>query len=134
MALQLLDGDRQITVKDSELADIDGGDPGTTYTVRQISPAMNRELSKKHTKYAINKHSHTRETVIDNIELMDDLLDHALIGWTGIQHRGEPVPCVREFKLLLDYPRKAALLTLAGLNQVAPEGRDESFRGAPSVL
>lgn len=130
MALNLLDGDRRITVKDSDLKDVEGGDPDTTYTVRQIPPAVNRQMAKTHTRPVINGKTGAREQQVDNIGLVDDLLDYALLEWTGILLKGAPAPCVREHKELLDYPRKVALLSLAGMNQVEADRRDQSFRSA----
>ncbi len=134
MALNLLDDTNRITVTDSELDDVQGGDPDTTYTVRQIPPSVNAEISRKHTKRKPNKRNGQMDTEIDQMALVDDLLDYALLAWSGIQHQGQPVPCERQFKTLLDYPRKAALISVAGLNQRAQEVRDESFRAAPIVL
>jgi hypothetical protein len=128
MALQLLDGDTRITVKDSDLADVENGDEGTTYTVRQMPPNVTRDLSKRHTTNPINKRTGQREQVVDHMALMDDTLDYALVAWSGIQHQGKDVPCEREYKALLDVPRKVALLGLAGMNQTAPDQKADSFR------
>jgi hypothetical protein len=127
MALGLLDEDAQIQVTDSDLPDIEGGDPGTVYTVRQIPPAVNRELAKKHTERPINKRTGQREQVVDNIALLDDMVDYALVSWEGVLLKGQPAPCSRENKLRLDYPRKVALMSVAGLNQIAAEVRAQSF-------
>jgi hypothetical protein len=133
MALNLLDGDRKIEVRDCDLKDVDGGDEATVYVVRQIPPAVNREYGKRHTTQVINRKSGSREPVVDSMGLVDDLLDYALIEWRGVLMKGEPAPCTRELKDLLDYPRKVALLGVAGLNQVDTEARDHSFRSSPKV-
>lgn len=128
MALQLLDEGNRIEVKDSELDDVKDGDADTVYVVRQIPPAVNKEIGKRHTTTPINRQSGQRDRVIDHAAFMDDLLDYALVDWRGILLKGNPVPCVREHKLLLDMPRKLALLGVAGLNRSASEDRDRSFR------
>lgn len=129
MALQLLDSEARIDVPDSELNDVQDGDPGTVYTIRQIAPQMNRQIAKTHTTQPINRRTGARETVVDHVALVDDLLDYALVGWRGILLKGVDAPCSREHKLLLDMPRKLALLAVAGLNRTAPEDRERSFRG-----
>jgi hypothetical protein len=128
MAISLLDDSARLQVKDSDLDEVSGGDPGTVYTVRQIPPQINRELAKKHTERPINKRTGQRESVVDNVSLLDDLVDYALVDWSGILLKGEKAPCTRENKLLLDYQRKVALIGIAGLNQIAAEVRAESFR------
>lgn len=130
MAVRLLDGDEHITVQDSDLPDVDGGDQETTYTVRQIPPEESRRIAHRHTKPTINRRTGTRESIVDHEAVVDDLLDAALVGWAGILHKGEPAPCTREFKLLLDFQRKSALLKVAGTNvsHEEAEEKERSFR------
>src|SRR5262245_46155790 len=122
MPVQLLDEDKPLTVKDSDLPDITDGDDGTTYTVRQITPEKSKEIRKKHTTHPINRRTGVREELVDADAVLDDTIDHILTGWSGIVHKGKPVDCTREMKLLLDYPRKTALVIVAGGNQVDREG------------
>lgn len=130
MAVQLIDPDDRIPVKDSELPGVANGDPGTTYTLRPISVNDHRRLSKENTKTAINRQTHMGEAVIDYEALNDDILDFVLLDWSGILLKGQPAPCIREHKLRLDGARRAALSGVAGMNQIqrAPEVRAESFR------
>ncbi len=129
MPVQLLDPDKQITVKDSELEDVSDGDPETTYTVRQIPPEVNRDITKRSTSHPPNRRTGSRETVVDHFAVFDDLLDYALIAWSGILDRGEPAPCERAYKMRLDVARKAALLSRAGVNEVVALQKAHSFRG-----
>ncbi len=122
MAVKLLDGDGTFDVKDSELPDVTDGDPETVYTVRQIPPHVNRQISKQHSSMKRGQY------VVDQIAIMDDLIEYALVGWVGILDKGVPAPLTKENKGRLDYTRKAALLQLAGLNQVTKENREDSFR------
>lgn len=131
MAVQLLTEDRRIEVLDSDLAGVTDGDPGTTYTVRQITTRMNRELSKKHTKAKFDQKTRQREDALDSEAFIDDMLDHSLVAWKGIQVDGNDVPCERDYKLMLDVTRKSALVSLAGLNQVTQDEKDSSFRSTP---
>lgn len=126
MALHLLDDEQRITITDDKLDGITGGDADTTYTVRQIPPSVSRTVAKRHATGPFNRQTGQRD--LDADKLTDDLLDYALVAWSGIQHQGKSVPCEREYKLLLDYPRKAALIVLAGSNQVNREQQTQSFR------
>lgn len=123
MALQLLNVSTTITVRDADLEDVAHGDPDTRYTIRQITPAQNREVAKRHTV--------TRRTgpETDYQAVLDDLLDLVLVDWSGIEDGGVPMPCTREHKLRLDQPRKQAIVMLAAQNRIArAEVRDASFR------
>jgi hypothetical protein len=128
MAISLLNATARIQVKDSDLDDVAGGDPGTVYTVRQITPDINRALAEKNTIKVPNRKTHRMDSEVDNVALLDDLIDYAILDWTGILDNGEPAPCTRENKVLLDQPRKLALLSVSGLNRKAAEVRAESFR------
>lgn len=128
MSVRLLDGDERITVQDDQIEGVTGGDPETTYTLRPIAPDVRRTFVSKHTKDVINGRTGARERVTDHDALVDDLFDHALESWTGILLKGEAAPCTRDNKLRLDFPRKQALLRIAGVNQSGPIDRGHSFR------
>lgn len=125
MAVKLLDSNNRIDVRDDALSDVQGGDPDTSYTVQQLTPEVTKQLSKKHTTHPINRRTGQRETEVDHLSLMDDLLDAALVGWSGVLAGGESAPCTRANKLLLDFERKSALLRLAGVNQVEQQAAKE---------
>jgi len=127
MALTLLSGGKQITVRDDELDGVQNGDPETTYTVRQIDQARMREIRRRHTKPIFTRQG--REDKVDTDAVMDDILDETLIAWTGVLDGGEPAQLSRENKLLLDFARKVALIGLAGSNEVQRQAEKErSFR------
>ena len=116
MGVQLLNADKRITVKDSDLPDVTGGDPDTTYTVRQLAPEESRAISRKHTTDL-----RRGGEKVNSMAIMDELIDRALVAWTGVLLDGEPAECTPANKLLLDGPRKLALLEIAGSNQMAKE-------------
>lgn len=128
MAVQLLDDEKRIEIADSALEGVTGGDPETTYVVRQIPPAVNREIAKRHTKPTVNRATGQREQIADHTAILDDMLDYALVSWSGIQLKGVDAPCTRDNKLLLDHTRKVALIGLAGLNEVKAHDKADSFR------
>lgn len=135
MSVELLDPDGQIEVKDSDLQNIVGGDPGTVYVLRPIGIDDHRQITKARTRDELDRRSHQKIQVTDWNAVADDVLDFVLVGWRGIRFRGADVPCERAYKLKLDYVRKQALSDLAGMNQVVrePEVRAESFRQPADV-
>jgi hypothetical protein len=127
--LNLIDAGETITVKDSELEGVSGGDPEVTYTLRPITVEDHRALQKQFTKAGIDRRTHQKTEEVDFAGLADATLDHVLIGWSGILSKGQPAECSRENKLKLDGIRRVALTGLAGMNQIArsPEVRAQSF-------
>ena len=132
MALELLDESDRITVRDAELEDVPDPDKDTTYTLRPITSEKQREIRKRHTTYVPNRNTGRKDPRFDEDAIQDDLLDHAIESWTGIVHKGTPLPCERQYKLKLDVLRKAALLITAGLNRSEREAaaQADSFRPA----
>ena len=129
MALELLSEDDRIVVKDADLEDVSDPDKDATYTLRPLTTERQRELTKRHTTYTINKQKQTKEPKVDVAALADDLIDHVLIEWTGINAKGQPLPCERQYKLKLDLVRKNALVGWAGLNRSEREQqKTDSFR------
>lgn len=133
MALELKKADTITTVTDAEL--VPEGDKDTTYQVRHLTTEKHREIEKQNTKMVPNKRTHQREPELDADAFTEDLIDYIVAGWSGVVANGEPLPCTREYKLLLDAARKRALLVYAGSNEIvaAPERRAESFPDAAGV-
>ncbi|MGE0451790.1 MAG: hypothetical protein AB7Q29_19610 [Vicinamibacterales bacterium] len=136
MAIEILDGDQTVDVRETELRDIENADADVVYTIRKLDPTTHRAITKRHTKPEfVRGVGRVKEVDLDAVN--DDLLDHILVGWSGVLLRGAPAPCERTLKLRgLDWQRKRALLDKAGANEIArePERRAESFRAAaPSV-
>lgn len=129
MALDLLKAGKPITVQDSKLRGVDNGDPEVTYTIHQISPAKNQAVIKAHSQ------QRRGFVEVDNLAVLDDLVDLALQGWSGILLDGVPAPCSRELKLSgLDFTRKQAIVeTALSMTAARAEARAESFREPSSV-
>lgn len=136
MALKLIDPDEPFTVTDVSLG-VGDGDTDTSYTLRPLTRDVWREIKKRHTTRVRNKRTGALDTEIDWEAFNDDLLDHVVIGWSGVVlSHGEPAPCTRDLKLRgLDSARCAALLDVAGLNRVEAAEADagDSFRRAGGV-
>lgn len=122
MPVSLLTDATPITITDDKLPGVEGGDPGTSYTVRQVLPSTAKVITKRHTKPGRGGER------VDSVAVYEDLLDHALVGWSGILLNGEDAPCTRDNKLLLDGQRREAILLVAGLNRTDEVARDHSFR------
>lgn len=128
MALELMTDDT-VEVRETDLPGIPQPDPDVVYTVRKLPPHTHREILKRHTRSEFVR-GVGRQPVVDTDALTDDLIDHVVVEWRGIQLRGEPAPCTRELKVKgLDWERKKALLDRAGANESAraAERRAESF-------
>jgi hypothetical protein len=141
MAKQLQEAGAQFTVKDSDL--LQDGDKDTTYTLRHLTREKHREIQAEHTEKVINKRTHQREDRTDWAAVTDALVDYVIVGWAGVLYRGQPAPCDREHKMLLDAPTTDAILERAGLNAITgardeeAEIREASFRqpgDVPHVL
>jgi hypothetical protein len=131
MPLQLLSPDTLLEVRDVDLPDVASPCEDVTYTVRQMSPAIAREMAKKHTKRRPNSTTHRMEEILDREALGEDVIDYVLVNWTGVlMPDGTPAPCTAEHKSQgLDGARKIALANIAGSNAVREaEARADSFR------
>ena len=131
MPIQLMNDDDRIVVTDADL--VAGGDADTTYTLRPLTRDVRKRMVKAHTAKRPNPRTHAMEDATDHEAVGSDLVDFALIAWTGILWNGEPAPCEREFKLKLDDMRLRAILEAAGLSRIveADQARGESFRATP---
>jgi hypothetical protein len=133
MALELKNDDDITPIPDSEV--VLNGDPETIYQVRHITPKKHAEIVKQNTTRMPNRRTHVPDDVIDWAKVSIALLDYALVDWSGVTSKGQPLPCTLDYKLLLDGPRRSRLLELAGMNEVAaaPEVRAESFPEGAAV-
>lgn len=138
MPIALLDDDTTITLKDSELG-LDDGDDATTYTIRVVTPQIVKKFRKQHTKRKPTGGQGMAD-VVDIDAYAEALFDYVLAGWSGPLWKGQPIGADEyivtggvqvKAKTQLDSSRKAALLERSGANQIIPEGREDSFRGAP---
>lgn len=128
MAIRLIDEDEQFTLTDVDLMGQDG-DKDTSYTLRQISTDTQDAIQKKHTKEVWDRKTHMKVKEVDGLALADALIDYVLVDWKGVVYRGQPVPCVLEYKKRLDAVRRTQMLERAGVNQVTDEASPrETFR------
>lgn len=141
MALRLFKADDRIEVTDLDLAiyepDIKDGDSETVYTVRVVTPEDLRRMRQPHVTWRINRQTHQREEHVTPeaaIAFADELIDTVLVDWRGVTYNDQPVPCVAEFKALLDPLRKSALVRAATSSHVqSGEDLAASFRGPAGV-
>lgn len=70
------------------------------FTLRVLADDQIKVLRKKHTK--TEWQNGQRVTNVDGAALANDMIDAALVGWTGVRDsQGTALPCERTFKLLL---------------------------------
>ena len=114
MALEVRKAGDPIIVCDADLEDVTNGDPETTYTLRTITRDIIRDLQKPYLKQQFNKRTHSLEDVPlskeDDAALMADILDYVIASWDGILYQGQPLPCDKTTKPLLDMDRKSTRL------------------------
>lgn len=78
----------------------DGSASDTRLTLRVLSEAQTRTLRKKHTKTEWQNGQRVQN--LDGPAMADDMIDAAIVDWTGVvDTQGKPLPCERTFKLLL---------------------------------
>jgi hypothetical protein len=141
MALEVRKLEDLITVKDCDLPGVFDGDDEACYTVRTLTTAKIQEIRAPYDMKKFNKRTHKTEpvewTAEQELDYSADLIDYALKDWSGVLYNGQPLPCERDTKLLLDGSRRTAILAVAGLNKVGakPEAaQPESFRATEDVL
>ena len=107
----------------------DGSTSESVLTLKVLSDAQTRALHKRHT---------TREWVngqrlqaVDGAAMADDMIDAAVVAWTGVKDRaGQALPCERAWKLLLPERVQVEIVRLcagkeAGFGREAEVGGDE---------
>lgn len=89
----------------------DGTKSEATLTLRVIGEAQQTALRKKHTATSWQNGQRVQQT--DSLALANDLIDAAIVGWTGVQDsHGKALPCERMFKLLLPERLQAEVVRL----------------------
>jgi len=78
----------------------DGGPSDASFTLRVLSDDQVKAFRKKHTTHQwVNGQ---RVQNVDGMALANDMIDAALVGWSGVKDSaGKDLPCERAFKLLL---------------------------------
>lgn len=126
--IKLLRSTAQIVVTDEDL--VEGGDPGTRYTLRPLSDDVQDSLRKTHTTKVPNRRTHVMTPELDTEGFALAMYDYALQSWEGVTIDGAPAPCTLEYKRMLDTERKIAICRRAGQSEVAPDevGQELTFR------
>lgn len=142
MALRLTRTDERMDVRDDDLTRYDDQivevDPDVTYTIRSLRPSDVQRLRQPYITYAFDPKTRKRvenEIAPDQAEALAlDLIDHVVVGWTGVLDGDAEAACTRENKSLLDPRRRSALVRVATVNQVQrAEDRAASFRATAGV-
>lgn len=129
MARNLRQAADEFDVPEVELR-IEDPDPDVTYRLRALTRETYKQTVKAHTRRGPMTRAGQPTEVVDGPGIAEDLLDHALVGWSGILVGGEPAPCTRETKLLLDPVIADRLIDRAGRSEIVGQEarRPESFR------
>jgi hypothetical protein len=115
----------------------DGSLADTTLTLKVLSESQTRALRKKHTKHEwLNGQ---RVQTVDGAAMADDMIDAALVAWTGVKDsRGQALPCERAFKILLPERVQVEIVRLcagkeAGFGREGEVGGDEGEAPSPGI-
>jgi hypothetical protein len=109
----------------------DGSPSEATLTLRVLSEAQTKTLRKKHTKAEwVNGQ---RVQTVDGAALADDMIDAAILGWTGVvDTKSVALPCERTFKLLLP-ERVQAEVVRRSAGKEGEVGGDEGEAPSPAI-
>lgn len=80
------------------------------FELRVVGKELERSLRKKHTRVEFNRHG--RNEVVDTGEFVDDVIDYAIVNWSGVRHQGRELPCTKEFKIMLPEIVRAEVIRL----------------------
>ena len=104
------------------LAD-DGKTPTQTcLTLRIVDDSVEKEIRRK----ATGKPTFERGQRVENFDghkFLAGVLDHAIVTWRGVRHRGQELPCELTYKLLLPERVKTDIVRLC-LGKEASEARE----------
>ena len=106
----------------------DGNASDARFTLRVLGDQQIKALRKKHTKSEwLNGQ---RVQTVDGGELANDLIDAALVGWTGVQDsKGTALPCERAFKLLLPEKLQVEIVRLCAGKEAGYEQAEAGVGG-----
>jgi len=115
----------------------DGSLADTTLTLKVLSEAQTRALRKKHTKHEWANGQ--RIQTVDGAAMADDMIDLALVAWTGVRDsHGQALPCERAFKILLPERVQVEIVRLCagkdvGFGSEGEVGGDEGEASLPGI-
>jgi hypothetical protein len=120
-------------VRDADL--VPNGDPETTYTVQYFTADDADRLRKQATTKRYNASTQRMDEEFDGLAYALSILDHVIVGWTGIVRDGVPLDCILANKRVLPGNRREKLLMLSQENvQVRAAEQAASFRAVADVL
>ena len=134
MARQLLAEGATFDVRERDLRLEIDIDEEAVYTLRPLTTEFARATYKKHTVKVPNRRTHQMEDSVYQVGVSNDMLDAAIVGWSGVQNGGTPAPCDLPHKLLLPTVVQAALIERAQVGGGTPAQQAASFRESASLV
>lgn len=132
MALELFKTGSTFTIADADL--VPGGDTDTTYTLQYFTADDADRLRRQATSQKYNPTTQRMDDTFDTMAYALSILDHVLVGWTGVVRDGIPLDCILVNKRVLPGNRRERMLILAQENvQVKAAEQAESFRSVALV-
>ena len=114
----------------------DGSKSEASFTLRVLADDQIKTLRKRHTKTEWANGQRLQN--VDGAALANDMIDAALVSWSGVRDsKGQPLPCERTFKLLLPERLQVEIVRLcagkeAGFGE-AEVGGDEGEAHSASI-
>jgi hypothetical protein len=86
----------------------------STFQLRLVTDEADQEIRKQHTRATWDKKQRRTVDKLNEPAYVSDVLDHAILGWTGIKaaKSGAELPCTSAMKARLPEKWKAEILRL----------------------
>lgn len=86
----------------------------STFQLKLVTDDTDSVLRKHHTRQVFDKKQRRMVDKLDETAFIIDVLDAAIVGWTGIKasSTGDPLPCTKAMKGRLPEKLKAEILRL----------------------
>jgi hypothetical protein len=111
MFVQIIDTDDAF---DWQPINDDTGQPyDSVFQLRIITDEVDKDLRKRRTKSVLDRKKHQMVDKLDEAAYVGDLLEHAIVGWSGIKGtKGNDVPCTPDMKTRLPERWKTEILRM----------------------
>lgn len=99
------------------------------FSLRTLPRELNKTLRKKHRRFETTRQGPQER--FESSAYVDDVLDYAIVAWTGVRASGQDVACTREWKSRLPEVVKAEIIRLCAGAELGLVTVDDA--GEPSV-
>jgi len=109
--VQIIDTDEAFDWQPTD--DETGKQYDSVFQLRIVNDDVDKDLRKKRTRRVWDKKQRRQVDELDEAAYVGDLLEHAIVGWTGIKGtKGNDVPCTADMKTRLPERWKTEILRM----------------------